>query len=59
MRNWLKKFEAVAVAAAFAEEGQWMTALGVLDEHDDRKANRESDRKRRPVSRTREQSYRA
>lgn len=59
MRNWLRRFEAAAVAAAFAEEGQWMTALSVLDEHEDRKADRDSDRTRRPHSRTREHSYRA
>jgi hypothetical protein len=58
MRNWLRNFEVTAVAAAFAEEGQWMTALSVLDDAKDRKAEREVDRKSRPHSRSREQTYR-
>ncbi len=56
MRNWLKKLEAMAAAAAFAEEGEWKTASGIYTESS-KKRPLQSERKT-TRTRVREQSYR-
>lgn len=59
MRTWLRKLEALAVAAAFAEEGEWQAAGSILRESEKRETMRESLRVRQSRTRAREQSYRA
>jgi hypothetical protein len=58
MRNWIRKLEAMAVAAAFAEEGERQTALSILNESEKRLTQKKSDRIRQPGSRVRDRSYR-
>jgi len=59
MLNWLRKLEAMAAAAAFAEEGEWQTARRILHESEKRQTNREARRAKQTRVRIREQSYRA
>jgi hypothetical protein len=58
MREWLRKLEAMAVATAFAEEGEWQMAGKILQESEERPEKRETERVSRPRTRVREQSYR-
>lgn len=58
MRKWLQKLEAMAVAAAFAEEGEWQAARGILHESEKRIGDRQSQLVRPRRTRVREQSYR-
>jgi hypothetical protein len=58
MREWLRKLEAMAVATAFAEEGEWQMAGKILHESEERTEKRETERARQPRTRAREQSYR-
>lgn len=58
MRTWLQKLEKMAVAAAFAEEGEWQMARGILHESEKRSAARDVERKNQPKTRARERSYR-
>jgi hypothetical protein len=59
MRQWLRKLETIAAAAAFAEEGQWKMARDILNEPQKRREKREADRARQARTRVRAQSYRA
>jgi hypothetical protein len=58
MGEWLRKLEAMAAAAAFAEEGEWRMARTTLKESQERSSTREADRVKQPRTRAREQSYR-
>jgi hypothetical protein len=58
MRKWLQKLEKMAVAAAFAEEGEWQLARGILYESEKRSTARDIERKNQPKTRARERSYR-
>jgi hypothetical protein len=58
MKNWGKKLEAMAVAVAFSEAGEWQTARTVLEEADPRMDKKELERKKVQRPRVREQSYR-
>ncbi len=57
MRTWLQKLEKMAAAAAFAEEGEWQMARGVLQEPERRPVAREAEKKNQPKARIRERSY--
>jgi hypothetical protein len=58
MKNWRRKLEAMAVAVAFAEAGEWQTARTVMEEADRRLDKKPAERKQAPRPRAREQSYR-
>lgn len=58
MRNWIRKLEAMAAAAAFAEEGERKTALSILNESEKRPTQKKTDRISQPGSRVRDRSYR-
>ena len=52
MKNLLKKFERVMVAASFAEEGEFDTAREIMNEDRPRKTDRPSPRDyQRPAAR--------
>ncbi|AFM23442.1 hypothetical protein [Desulfomonile tiedjei] len=57
MRNWLKRFEVMAAAVAFAEEGEWQEARGILNETQ-RKPQLQDQKRKQPGIRVREHSYR-
>ncbi len=59
MRTWLQKLERMAAAVAFAEEGEWQMASGILQDSEKRPTARDTDKKDRPRPRTRERSLRA
>ncbi len=59
MRTWREKFQAMAMAVAFAEEGEWETARSFLEEPRSRTQDRPADLKKRPERRLRQDSYRA
>lgn len=59
MKSWRKMLEALAVAVAFSEAGEWQAAQNVLEEADRRSHRTEVERRKGvPRSRTRERSYR-
>jgi len=58
MNRWRKKLEAMAVAVAFAEAGEWQTAQTVLEQADRRLDKKEAERRQDRRPRAREQSYR-
>ncbi len=41
MRTWLLKLEAMAAAVAFAEQGEWQMAQGIMEESDRERAQRQ------------------
>ncbi len=54
MRRWLEKFEAMAVAAAFAESGEWETAQGIMrksEKQDKQVAGKHLEQRRQPAAR--------
>lgn len=57
MRSWLKRFEVMAAAVAFAEEGEWQEARGILNETRRKPQLQEQKRKQSGI-RVREHSYR-
>jgi hypothetical protein len=59
MKTWREKFQAMAMAVAFAEEGEWETAASLVKEIPARTNDRSADMKKRPEQRVRPQSYRA
>jgi hypothetical protein len=59
MSTWREKFQALAMAVTFAEEGDWETAKSFLKERRSRTEDRHSDLKKRPERRLRHESYRA
>jgi hypothetical protein len=58
MRNWLRKLEAMAVAAAFAEEGEWKMAESVMEDAEPKRAKNSAELSQRRDQRARKQSYR-
>jgi hypothetical protein len=59
MRTWLLKLEAMAAAVAFAEQGEWKMAQGIMDEADREQAQRQHIGGQRKDQRSRKQgSYR-
>jgi hypothetical protein len=58
MKSWRQKLEAMAVAVAFAEAGEWQMARDLVEEGDRRLEKKEVERKKAPRTRVREQSYR-
>ena len=58
MRGWLKKLGVMAAATAFAEEGEWETALNVLNRRGKMPVQRRNERLRQPGKRVRDQLYR-
>jgi hypothetical protein len=59
MRTWRERFQALAMAVAFAEEGEWEAAKSFLKEKRSSTEDRLSDLKKRPDRRLRQESYRA
>ncbi len=55
MRSWIEKFHAMAMAVAFAEEGEWETAKSLLKEPTARQKDKVADTKKRIDRRTRKQ----
>ena len=41
MKTWLSKLEAMAAAVAFAEQGEWKMAQGIMDDADRERAQRQ------------------
>jgi hypothetical protein len=58
MRSWLRRFEMIAAAVAFAEEGEWQEARGILNETQ-RKSQLQNHKRKQSGIRVREHSYRA
>jgi hypothetical protein len=58
MRTWLQKLERMAAAVAFAEEGEWQMASGILQDSAKKPVVRDTDRKDRPRPRNRDRSLR-
>lgn len=58
MKSWRQRLEAMAVAVAFAEAGEWQTARDLVGEADRLPEKKEVERKKAPRTRVREQSYR-
>ena len=56
MRTWLAKLEAMAAAVAFAEQGEWQAAQGIMDEADRERAQKQTQLGRRKDQRTRKQT---
>jgi hypothetical protein len=59
MKAWREKFQAMAMAVAFAEEGERDVALSLVKEKRSMLENREADLKKRLDQRPRRQAYRA
>lgn len=60
MRTWRERFQAMAVAVAFAEEGEWGTARSLMKEQPSRAPERTGELKKRTERRLRQDSpYRA
>jgi hypothetical protein len=58
MRNWLRKLEAMAAAVGFAEEGEWETAQGIVQESGLDRKSKVNAVSKRSDQRLRKQSYR-
>jgi hypothetical protein len=59
MRTWRERFQAMAMAVAFAEQGEWETARSFQKETRPRANDRAADLKKRPEKRVRQHSYSA
>jgi hypothetical protein len=59
MGAWRERFQAMAMAAAFAEEGEWDTALSMVKKERSTAKAGQADLKKRPDRRPRPQTYRA
>ncbi len=58
MRSWIAKFEAMAMAIAFAEQGEWQMAKSLLRRAVGRPTQRATDNTKRPEYRTRKRAVR-
>jgi hypothetical protein len=58
MRSWREKFHAMAMAVAFAEEGEWETAKSLLKEPTARRTDKALDSQKRTDQRVRKQMFR-
>jgi hypothetical protein len=59
MGAWREKFLAMAMAVAFAEEGEWDEARSLVKDERAWAEDRQTDLKKRPDRRPRQQTYRA
>jgi hypothetical protein len=59
MRSWREKFHAMAMAVAFAEEGEWDTARSLTKDSFDRQATKLVKTQKRTEERAKKQLYRA
>jgi Tfp pilus assembly protein PilX len=59
MKNWREKFMAMAMAVAYAEEGEWDIAASLLEDHDRKNANAAMGKANRVDQRQRPRVYRA
>lgn len=58
MRSWRERWQMLAAAVAFAEEGEWNTARKMVDEADRRGSIKAFATAKRSQERPRKQSYR-
>ena len=58
MRSWREKFQAMSVAVAFAEAGEWETAKSLLRRPTEKQAGRSATVPKRPDRRARKVSFR-
>lgn len=59
MRSWREKLQAMAMAVAFAEEGEWETARSLTRDTFSRQAARPVKGQKRTEERAKKQLYRA
>jgi hypothetical protein len=59
MRSWREKFQAMAMAVAFAEEGEWDTAQSLTKDSFCRQATRPVKAQKRAEERAKQPLYRA
>jgi len=59
MRSWREKFQAMAMAVAFAEEGEWDTARSLTKDTFARWATKPVKAQKRSEERAKKQLYRA
>lgn len=59
MRSWREKFQAMAMAVAFAEEGEWDTARSLTKASFGRRAMKVVKTQKRTEERAKKQLYRA
>lgn len=58
MRSWREKFQAMAMAVAFAEEGEWEVSKTFLKEPAARQPEKRPDSKKHAEKRVRKLSFR-
>ena len=58
MRSWRERFQAMAVAVAFAESGEWETAKSLLRRPVGKQVGRSATVSKRPDRRARKLSFR-
>ena len=58
MRSWIEKFQAMAMAVAFAEEGEWDTARSLTKDAFGRRAMKVVKTQKRAEERAKKQLYR-
>jgi hypothetical protein len=59
MRSWREKFQAMAMAVAFAEAGEWDTAQSLTKDSFSRRTTRPVKTQKRADERAKKQLYRA
>jgi hypothetical protein len=59
MRSWRERFQAMAMAVAFAEEGEWDTARSLTKDSFGRQATKLVKTQKRAEERAKKQLYRA
>ncbi len=59
MKSWREKFQAMAMAVAFAEAGEWETAKSFVQQADDRRDGRTVETKKRRDQRPRKPIFRS
>ncbi|MFH0821533.1 MAG: hypothetical protein V2B18_02190 [Pseudomonadota bacterium] len=57
MKSWRERFQAMAAAVAFAEEGEWDTARSLITDQRSRVDDGQPDLKKRPDRRPNHRSY--
>ena len=59
MKSWRERFQAMAVAAAFAEAGEWETAKAFVQQPEERRNGRAGETKKRRDPRPRKPIFRS
>ena len=53
MRKWIEKLEAMSMAVAFAEAGEWSTATNILDKTAEKRPEKRQETRKPPRQRPR------